>query len=142
MEEIPSQNYVSVQGVASSHPARKRNQAEGPHSYKQCRMKRGCLDTKDIDDLNKICSRLPKKQLWLPPKLIFFGQGNKQGRLRHSSVCIIHFFNGRDSLSELCKCSRLLQLVASSHPARKRNQAEGPHSYKQCLMQLRWLDDS
>ena len=62
-----------------------------------------------------------------------FGQGNKQGRLRHSSVCIIHFFNGRDSLSELCKCSRLLQLVASSHPARKRNQAEGPHSYKQCL---------
>ena len=94
-------------------------------------MKRGCLDTKDIDDLNKICSRLPKKQLWLPPKLIFFGQGNKQGRLRHSSVCIIHFFNRRDSLSDLCKCSRccLQSSCKEAESSRRASQLQAvPHA--------------
>ena len=66
-------------GQCSYKLGRRANQAEEPHSYKQCRMKRGCLDTKDIDDLNKICSRLPKKQLWLPPKLIFIWTGQQAG---------------------------------------------------------------
>ena len=233
-QSVPKKNQGVGQFVLWTVPfscyklGRRANQAEEPHSYKQCPMKRKWLDmvskqanspnskfwstflsfgghtsTKSLDSVRKTavgskesmgqflysqCSHSPefadatlqgaqikqksltatssavwsKGALTLKISMIWtryaddyprsscgchqnsflFGQGNKQGRLRHSSVCIIYFFNRRDSLSELCKGSRLLQIVASSHPARKRNQAEGPHSYKQCLMQLRWLDDS
>ena len=60
-----------------------------------------------------------------------FGQGNKQGRLRHSSVCIIHFFNGRDSLSELCKCSRccLQSSCKEAESSRRASQLQAvPHA--------------
>lgn len=84
-QSVPKKNQGVGQFVLWTVPfscyklGRRANQAEEPHSYKQCRMKQGCLDTKDIDDLNKICSRLPKKQLWLPPKLIFIWTGQQAG---------------------------------------------------------------
>ena len=123
--EIPRDlHLVFQQGLecaVTTHLIRKANQSGGPHSYKQCPTKRGCLDNElqTVQDMAKACKSSRK-----------LAEASKVSVPQSDKVCPKRikvwdkFFFGQ--------CSYKL--------GRRANQAEEPHSYKQCPMKRNWLD--
>ena len=108
-------------GQCSYKLGRRANQAEEPHSYKQCPTKRGCLDNElqTVQEMTKACKSSRKlaeaSKVGVPQSVPKKNQGVGQFVL-----WTVPF-----------SCYKL---------GRRANQAEEPHSYKQCPMKRKWLD--
>ena len=107
--------------AVTTHLIRKANQSGGPHSYKQCPTKRGCLDNElqTVQEMAKACKSYRKlaeaSKVGVPQSVPKKNQGVGQFVL-----WTVPF-----------SCYKL---------GRRANQAEEPHSYKQCPMKRKWLD--
>ena len=106
---------------AITHFVRKAHQAGRLHSYRHCPTKRGCLDNElqTVQDMAKACKSSRKlaeaSKVSIPQSVPEKNQGVGQ------------FFLWTVPFS----CYKL---------GRRANQAEEPHSYKQCPMKRKWLD--
>ena len=106
---------------AITHFVRKAHQAGRLHSCRHCPTKRGCLDNElqTVQDMAKACKSSRK-----------LAEASKVSVPQSDKVCPKRikvwdkFFFGQ--------CSYKL--------GRRANQAEEPHSYKQCPMKQNWLD--